>query len=221
MTLQDIRPFNAPRTTGDWSAARLAEMVDELARRTIVGIDGKSLAVSMSAGLAHFPTDGANLPRLLAAAERELQLAKRMPGTVRSTGMSDSEDEGVDRADVVVVDDDSMLADLLIHSLETAGHVVRHLSDGLAAAELLGNGLLKTRLVLLDVGLPGMDGFSVLRVLRDRHVLETTDVVMLTARSATPETLSALELGAVDFVGKPFSVPVLMERVEKILDRST
>ncbi len=205
----------------DASADRLAEMVDELGRRTIVGIDGKPLALSMSAGLAQFPTDGANLPRLFAAAERELYLARRMPGTVRFAGWKDTEDDGLDRADVVIVDDDAMLVDLLVHSLETAGHEVRYLSDGLAAAELLGNGLLQARLVLLDVGLPGMDGFSVLRVLRDRHILETTDVVMLTARSATPETLSALELGAVDFIGKPFSVPVLMERVEKILDRST
>ena len=202
------------------AAARIAAMIDDLRDREITGVDGAPLEVRMSAGLAEFPTDGSDLWQLLAAADRALRRAMRHPGSVRPASSAGHSSEGLDHVDVVIVDDDEMLADLLVHSLETAGLAVRHLTDGVVAAELLGNGLLRTRLVLLDVGIPGMDGFSVLRVLRDRRVLATTDVVMITARTATSETLAALEIGAVDLIGKPFNVPVLMERIEKILDRS-
>jgi DNA-binding response OmpR family regulator len=74
-------------------------------------------------------------------------------------------------------------------------------------------------LVLLDWDLPGADGLSVLRRLADTGVLERTRVIMLTARASETETLKALELGAIDYVPKPFSVPVLVERVRRALAR--
>ena len=200
---------------------RLQQLVDRLAEEPFAGLSGQDTVVTFSAGVAEFPVDGTDLTELFGVAERVLQRAKGMPATVRDARSSTEDVTGLVRADVVIVDDDEVLAELLVHSFETGGHVVRRLSDGIEAAELLGNGLLRARVVLLDVGLPGMDGFSLLRLLRDSGVLETTSVVMLTARSATSETLTALELGAVDYVGKPFSVPVLMERIDQLLERSS
>lgn len=206
--------------SGD-AVQRLQKLVDQLAEQAFAELSGQDFVVTFSAGVAEFPLDGTDLVELFGVAERVLQRASGMPATVRDARSSTEDDTGLVRADVVIVDDDEVLAELLVHSLETAGHVVRHLSDGIEAAELLGNGLLRARVVLLDVGLPGMDGFSLLRLLRDGGVLETTSVMMLTARAATSETLTALELGAVDHVSKPFSVPVLMERIDQLLQRSS
>ena len=67
--------------------------------------------------------------------------------------------------------------------------------------------------------LPGLDGLSILRRLSGDGVLESTRVIMLTARAGEDETVRALELGAFDFVAKPFSVPVLVERLRRALER--
>ena len=166
---------------GEAAVERLAGIIEVVEARPVVGIDGADVALRISAGVAEFPVDGDNLTRLAAAADRAVRSALEIPGTVRGARDFGDDTAGLTRADVVVVDDDEMLADLLIHSLQTAGYSVRHLSDGLEAVELLGSRLLRTRVVVLDVGLPGMDGFSVLRTLRSQGVLETTRVVMLTA----------------------------------------
>ena len=77
---------------------------------------------------------------------------------------------------------------------------------------------MKARVVLLDVGLPSVDGLSVLRTLAPNGVAQRTRVIMLTARSAEAEVLTALELGAFDHVAKPFSLSVLMQRVQCALE---
>ena len=72
--------------------------------------------------------------------------------------------------------------------------------------------------MLLDVGLPGLDGLSVLRHLGQRGRLGTTRVVMLTVRANEGEVLEALDLGAFDHVAKPFSLAVLMHRVRRAVE---
>jgi DNA-binding response OmpR family regulator len=74
--------------------------------------------------------------------------------------------------------------------------------------------------VLLDVGLPSLDGFGVLQVMRDQGALDETRVIMLTARSSEAEMLRALGLGAMEPITKPFSVPVLLGRLDQTLSRS-
>jgi DNA-binding response OmpR family regulator len=74
-------------------------------------------------------------------------------------------------------------------------------------------------LIVLDVDLPGLDGLSVLRRLAQDGVLNRTRVIVLTARAGEREVLEALELGAYDHVAKPFSVPVLMQRVRRAMTR--
>ncbi|HSO91791.1 MAG TPA: response regulator, partial [Arthrobacter sp.] len=121
--------------------------------------------------------------------------------------------------DVVVVEDDPLLAELLRHALTTRGYRFRHFTDGRAAAgELAGNPpTLRSRVVLLDVDLPALNGFSVLRQMAITDNLAATRVIMLTAHSSETEIVIALELGAFDHVAKPFSVPVLMQRVRRAL----
>ncbi len=74
------------------------------------------------------------------------------------------------------------------------------------------------KVIVLDVGLPGLDGLSLLRKLSKEGMLDRTRVVMLTSRSEESEVLKALELGAFDHVSKPFSLPILMHRIRRALD---
>lgn len=121
--------------------------------------------------------------------------------------------------DVVVVEDDPLLAELLRHALTTRGYRFRLFIDGQAAAgELAGSPpTLRSRVILLDVDLPALNGFDVLRQMAITDNLAATRVIMLTAHSSETEIVNAMELGAFDHVAKPFSVPVLMQRVRRAL----
>ena len=114
-----------------------------------------------------------------------------------------------------------MLARLILDGLTTRGYSTRWLADGDDAARELGGARppLKADLILLDWDLPARDGLTVLRGLAADGTLATSRVVMLTARASQREILTALELGASDHVAKPFSLAVLMQRVDRVLSR--
>ena len=136
------------------------------------------------------------------------------PGTGPEAG------QAIETADVVIVDDDEVLVELLLHALKNRGYRCYSLQDGQAAIDALSGASpsMKARVVLLDVGLPSVDGLSVLRTLARNGVAQRTRVIMLTARSAEAEVLTALELGAFDHVAKPFSLSVLMQRVQRAME---
>ena len=92
---------------------------------------------------------------------------------------------------------------------------MRHLGDGLQAATALAGDAptVVGRVVLLDWDLPGIDGLRVLRAMGRNGALQHSRVIMLTARAGEREVLEALEAGATDHVAKPFSLPVLLQRV--------
>jgi DNA-binding response OmpR family regulator len=121
--------------------------------------------------------------------------------------------------DVLVVEDDDAIARLLQHALETRGYRHEWVNSGSGAVELLTgpNPPLRARVVLLDVDLPGMDGLGVLRRLAQEKLLARTRVIMLTVRTHEAEVVRALEMGAYDHVPKPFSIPVLLQRIRRAL----
>jgi CheY-like chemotaxis protein len=122
--------------------------------------------------------------------------------------------------DVLLVEDDDALSQLLVRALESSGYTAAVISDGRLAVEMLtGAAPLSCRVILLDVDLPGLDGLAVLRQLTAAGVTERTPTIMLTVRSSESEVLEALQSGAVDHVAKPFSTPVLMERIRLALER--
>lgn len=119
---------------------------------------------------------------------------------------------------VLLVEDDELMVTLLTRALLESGCEVSHVSDGLAAVERLSSDDLP-ELILLDIDLPGLDGFSVLRNLRARGTLAHTRVVVLSARGSEQDVLGTIELGATDHVTKPFSLPVLLARVKQLTGR--
>lgn len=114
---------------------------------------------------------------------------------------------------ILIVEDEPRIAAFVSRGLEAAGYETTVIEDGAEALEaaLRGDG----DLVLLDVGLPTMDGFEVLRELRSRG--SGIPVIMLTARSSTRDTVEGLDAGANDYVSKPFTFEELLARVRSRL----
>jgi DNA-binding response OmpR family regulator len=120
-------------------------------------------------------------------------------------------------ATVLVVEDERKLRDLVRSYLERAGFTVLSTDSG---AEALIMALTSTPdLVILDLGLPDVPGETVARELRAGPVTATTPILMLTAKSAEEDRIRGLELGADDYVTKPFSPRELVLRVQAILRR--
>jgi two-component system alkaline phosphatase synthesis response regulator PhoP len=117
-------------------------------------------------------------------------------------------------ATVLLVDDDPKIRELLRLYVEREGHRPLFAADGESALDLATRA--KPDVVLLDVMLPGMDGFEVTRRLRD---LSQVPILLLTARSAEGDRIIGLDLGADDYVVKPFSPRELMARVRALLRR--
>ncbi|ACQ79101.1 two component transcriptional regulator, winged helix family [Beutenbergia cavernae DSM 12333] len=119
-------------------------------------------------------------------------------------------------ARLVVVDDEPNIRDLLATSLRFAGFDVVTASDGTEALEAIVEG--EPDLVVLDVMLPDMDGFTVTRRLRERGV--RTPVVFLTARDDVADAVTGLTVGGDDYVTKPFSLEEVVARIRAVLRRS-
>jgi diguanylate cyclase (GGDEF)-like protein len=192
---------------------RVGAVLEEIRQMPLAAAGGR---VTLSAGLATWPADGEELDDIVAAAVDASRTARAAGGDRLGTPDATAH---VDQVDVALVEDDDILAPLLLHALQTRGYSVRRIADGDEAARLLGGPRpeLRAELVLLDWDLPGRDGLTVLRGLAEDGGLLATHVVMLTFRASEREVLSSLELGAVDHIAKPFSVPVLMQRVRRLL----
>lgn len=115
----------------------------------------------------------------------------------------------------LLIDDDARLGDLLDSYLGDQGVSLESVRDGQAGLDALGRGTYD--LVLLDVMMPGMDGLEVLRRIRGKS---TIPVIMLTARGDEADRVVGLELGADDYVPKPFSPRELLARIRAVLRRA-
>jgi two-component system OmpR family response regulator len=117
---------------------------------------------------------------------------------------------------ILVAEDDSLLADAVARALTQTGHAVDIVRTGDAAdGALLAN---EYDLVVLDVGLPHLDGFEVLRRLRARRNL--VPVLILTVRDAPEDRVTGLDLGADDYLTKPFHLSELEARVRALIRRA-
>jgi DNA-binding response OmpR family regulator len=116
---------------------------------------------------------------------------------------------------ILVVEDEPSLQETLVYNLEKQGYTVEAVGDGLKAVETARR--IKPDLILLDLMLPGMDGFEVCKVLRREM---SVPVLMLTARDEEIDRVVGLEVGADDYLSKPFSMRELMARVKAQLRRT-
>ncbi len=117
-------------------------------------------------------------------------------------------------ASILVVEDETAMNDLIRAELEAEGHVVRQAHDGPSALQLVKEQT--PQLVILDWMLPGLDGLSVCRQLRQDYLMP---IIMLTARSEEVDRVLGLEVGADDYLVKPFGVRELLARTRAALRR--
>lgn len=118
---------------------------------------------------------------------------------------------------VLIIDDEEHIVELIKYNLESAGYVTDVMyngRDGLARAKEM-----KPSLIILDLMLPLMDGLEVCRNIRKDEELRNTPIIMLTAKSEEIDKILGLELGADDYMTKPFSVRELMARIRALLRR--
>jgi DNA-binding response OmpR family regulator len=122
---------------------------------------------------------------------------------------------GLARPQLLLVEDEEAIGSLVRGYLEQSGFRIEWVRSGEAALERLDE--VRPRLVILDIGLPGQDGFDVCRGIRARSPVP---ILMLTARDEEPDRVVGLELGADDYVTKPFSPRELAARVKAVLRRT-
>ena len=117
---------------------------------------------------------------------------------------------------ILVIEDNADIARLVMVNLRSQQMQVDHAANGSAGLELALTG--QYQLVILDLMLPGIDGLDICRNLRSKNIY--TPVLMLTARTSELDRVLGLEVGADDYLTKPFSIPELVARVHAILRRS-
>ena len=118
---------------------------------------------------------------------------------------------------VFVVDDDAALRTLLVKTLEAKGYEVVQAADGLAASELLGRMVGRPDLLICDVMMPTVDGFSLARLIQRRPELREMPIIFLTARANPRDVVDGINLGARHYIQKPFSMKHLMDKVERAI----
>ncbi|MCX6139726.1 MAG: response regulator transcription factor [Candidatus Kapabacteria bacterium] len=118
---------------------------------------------------------------------------------------------------ILVIEDERKVASFIKRGLEEERYIVETAADGQLGLDLALNNVFDA--IVLDVMLPKLDGYSVLRALRDEG--NATPVLMLTARGTTEDRVQGLDLGADDYLSKPFHFEELAARLRSILRRST
>ncbi len=168
---------------------------------------------------AEFPVDGRSLNELLAQNQIAVDRIQSEGGP--AVAGADWQPEVSQAADVFLVDPDATLAAVLVPTLERRGLRVHYAQDSIDALDhLTGHaGKPLPAVVLLELDLQGFDGLHFLRQMREAGTLARVRVIVLTARIAENDLLQAFDLGADDYVTKPFSTPLLMHRLDRALKR--
>jgi two-component system phosphate regulon response regulator PhoB len=123
------------------------------------------------------------------------------------------------KSKILIVEDEASLAEVLSYNIQREGHeavVAREGNEALRKAQML-----LPDLIILDLMLPGLDGLEICRELRASHRTAAIPILMLTAKAEETEQVVGFAMGADDYVTKPFSVKVLLQRIKALLRRAT
>lgn len=118
---------------------------------------------------------------------------------------------------ILVVDDEEHIAELISYNLSSNGYKVITANNGIDAVKIAIEE--RPSLILLDLMIPGKDGYDVCKDIRSNSEIRNTPIIMLTAKSEELDKILGLELGADDYITKPFSVRELLARVKAVLRR--
>jgi DNA-binding response OmpR family regulator len=118
---------------------------------------------------------------------------------------------------VLVAEDDADVRGLIVKALRAKGYEVVEATDGLNASEVLGGLAQPPDLLICDVMMPTIDGFSLAKLIRSRAELKAIPIIFLTAKTSPVDVVQGIKLGARHYIQKPFSVKDLLDKVEKTL----
>ena len=121
-----------------------------------------------------------------------------------------------DKSKILVVEDEQDIRDLLVFNLQKNGFNVRAVDNGEKALSLIRTD--NFDLILLDLMIPGISGFDLARILKNDDETSEVPIIMLTAKGEESDIVKGLEIGAQDYITKPFSVKVLVARINKIIN---
>jgi len=169
------------------------------------------IEIALSGGVT-LVEPGQDLREAISAAERSLYSAKS--SDVESVG-SDGDPLAQETQRILLVEDDRVTATLIHHRLIRDGHEVVDFLDGTEAYKWIADG--DFDLAILDVKVPGMDGFELLGKLREIPRFKDIPIIMLTGMGSEADVIRGLELGADDYMLKPFSPSELLARVRRLL----
>ena len=119
---------------------------------------------------------------------------------------------------ILVVDDEDHIVELITYNLISSGYDVRSANNGIDALKIENKE--KPNLILLDLMLPGLDGFEVCKAVRGESDIKEIPIIMLTAKAEELDKILGLELGADDYMTKPFSIRELLARIKVIFRRT-
>ena len=120
-----------------------------------------------------------------------------------------------DKSKILVVEDEQDIRDLLVFNLQKNGFNVQAVDNGEKALSLIRTD--NFDLILLDLMIPGISGFDLTRILKNDDETSEVPIIMLTAKGEESDIVKGLEIGAQDYITKPFSLKVLMARISKVI----
>lgn len=118
---------------------------------------------------------------------------------------------------ILIVDDEEHILELLSYNLDNNGFAVIQADTGEKALEILEKQTVN--LVLLDIMLPGMDGIAILKSIRSNTKIKRMPIILLTAKNDEIDTVLGLEMGADDYISKPFGIHEVIARIKAVLRR--
>jgi len=190
---------------------RLEKAVARVRKLPVEGVDGEAFRLTASTGFGA-GTGAQSLDDLMEAARSGVYGAHEVGGN-RVDGASSSDRK---KRKVLIAEDDEMTASLLTHRLEREGFEVEWHANGEDAYEAALKG--HPDVVVLDVRMPGMDGFELLERLRKVPVFHEVPIVLLTSQGAEADLVRGFRLGADDYVLKPFSPTEFIARIRRLLN---
>jgi two-component system, cell cycle response regulator len=200
-----------PGTPGEGAVIGVEKALGEVRALRFVAPSGGAFHVSFSAGVAELPVD-LTPAAALAEADERLYQAK---ASGRNRVLGPGKEEDLMRPSVLLVEDDTVVAQLVTRLLEREGLSVTCVGDGEAA--LAAAAQHPFALGIFDVGLPTIDGFELLSRLRSQPMPVKWPIVMLTASNDESDVVRGFELGVNDYIGKPFNAAELTARVKRLL----
>ncbi|HEX5483297.1 MAG TPA: response regulator, partial [Terriglobia bacterium] len=201
--------------------ARLSELAEKIRQEGFKTPEGAEIQPVLNGGVAGYAEDGASIEALYKSAEQAAAQARAAGGgKIAPAGWLPGGAKEAKSLDATLVMRDEAQASLLLHSLESRGYCARWLPDGKTAEKMLAGSRppLRSKVVVLDVDLPRLDGLSLLKKLAWDGILREARAIVLTAPSVVNEAQAALELGAYDYVAKPFNPPVVVQHIRRALD---